>query len=334
MCHAQHKINVNRCIEKINQPTNIYSMSLSIWEKTKILLVEWLSSMHLFSDMSSVYNTLTSVIDADKVPMVGIDYNNLYVVNSTKTFDILYDNIKSDSGRQAYFVFADIPSNMYIYDEYCRLKPQEEWLDMANLPWIKTNYTTQRQNAYLQQTRCLYGKLEEFINKLKADDLWDNTVVIIQGTSGVNDFQNYKFSGYVDNFLANRLVGMAIHDNSQKQAETDMGFCPTNNILKQYLFHPNQQCEASKLDIHGSVYEDLRRRLELRSLGADENNIDTFNKWYEQWLKVSQELPDEDADIFRTLPEEIMETDEVEDFGIDDIDTTENSNNLQKAIVE
>ena len=97
---------------------------------------------------------------------------------------------------------------------------------------------------------------------------------------------------------------------------------------------PNQQCEASKLDIHGSVYEDLRRKLELRSLGADENNIDTFNKWYEQWLKVSQELPDEDADIFRTLPEEIMETDEVEDFGIDDIDTTENSNNLQKAIVE
>ena len=231
-------------------------------------------------------------------------------------------------------MFADIQSNMYIYDEYCRLKPQEEWLDMANLPWIKTNYTTQRQNAYLQQTRCLYGKLEEFINKLKADNLWNNTVVIIQGTSGVNDFQNYKFSGYVDNFLANRLVGMAIHDNNQSEAKTDMEFCPTNSILKQYLFHPNQQCEASKLDIHGNVYEDLRRKLELRSMGADENNIDTFNKWYEQWLKVSQELPDEDADIFRTLPEEIMETDEVEDFGIDDIDTTENSNNLQKAIVE
>lgn len=335
MCHAQHKINVNRCIEKINQPTNIYSMSLSVWEKTKILMVEWLSSMHLLTDMSSLYNTLTSVIDADKVPMVGIDYNNLYVVNSTKTFDILYDNIKSDSGRQAYFVFADIPSNMYIYDEYCRLKPQEEWLDMANLPWIKTNYTTQRQNAYLQQTRCLYGKLEEFINKLKTDNLWNNTVVIIQGTSGVNDFQNYKFSGYVDNFLANRLVGMAIHDNSQKQAETDMGFCSTNNILKQYLFHPNQQCEASKLDIHGSVYEDLRRKLELRSLGADENNIDTFNKWYEQWLKVSQELPNEDADIFRTSSkEEVIEADEVEDFGIDDLDATENSNNLQEEIVE
>ncbi len=335
MCHVNHKINVTRCIEKINQPTNIYSMSLSTWEKTKILMVEWLSSMHLLTNMSSIYHTLASVIDADRVPMVGVDYNNLYVVNSIKTFDILFDDILKDSGRQAYFVFADIPSNMYIYDEYCRLKPQEEWLDMANLPWIKTDYTEQRQTAYLQQTRCLYGKLEEFIDKLREKNLWDDTVVVIQGTSGVNNFQNYKYQDFIDNFMANRLVGMAIHDKHQKKAEVNMGFCPTNNILSQYLFHPKEQCEPKKLDIHGSLYEALRRKLYYLSSRADIDHSEKFTKWYAEWLKINTSLPEDEADIFKKQNTE-FEDEEIseEDFGIDDLNFIDDEAKLQGNIVE
>ncbi len=325
MCHAEHKYNVNRCIEKINQPTNIYSMTLSTFAKTKILLVEWLSSLHLFSDMTSIYRTLDSVINADKVPMVGINYNNLYVVNSIKTFDILLDDIKKDSGRQAYFVFADIPSNMYIYDEYCRLKPQEEWLDMANLPWIKNDYTLERQKAYLQQTLCLYGKLEEFIDNLRKHNLWEDTIMVVQGTSGVNDFRNKKYPEFIDNFMANRLVNMAIHDKYMQKYEVDMGFCPTNNILIQYLFQPNKTCRPAKLEIHNSVYTTLRKKLKYLTGNIEADYIADFDNWYNKWqqennLSEEQSIEIEHLDI---------DADIEEDFGLTDI-AEENKRNIME----
>ncbi len=337
MCHAKHKINVNRCIEKINQPTNIYSMRLSVWDKTKILFVEWFSSLHLLNDMSSLYNTLASVANVDKTPMVGVNYNNLYVVNSTKTIDILLEDIKKDSGKQAYFVFIDMPSNMYIYDEFCRLKPQDEWLDMANLPWIKTNYNKQRRLAYFQQTKCLYGKLEQFINRLKDENLWNDTVMVIQGTSGVNDFQNYKQEDFIKNFISNRLVTMAIHDNQMKESLVDNSFCPTQSILNEYLF--NRKCKASNLGVHSSIVANVRAKMSRLTTGINQNKISTFDKWYKDWADYNQDAKPQ-FDIFKKESKEELfvpedeENDEmsnedfgIDDFGIDDLEAELRQNN-------
>lgn len=298
MCHAKHKINVNRCIEKINQPTNIYSMTLSTWDKTKILFVEWFASLHILNNMTSLYNTLASFANVDKTPMVGVNYNNLYVVNSTKTLDILYDDIKKDSGKQAYFVFIDMPSNMYIYDEFCQLKPQEEWYDMANLPWITTNYDKQRKQAYLQQTKCLFGKMQQFIDRLKADNLWNDTVLVIQGTSGVNNFQNYKQDKFVDNFLSNRLVNMAIHDKQMNKYQVSRSFCPTQSILMEYLF--NKPCQPSNLGVHSSLVANVQAQINRLTKGIHNNQIAKFEKWYSDWKDYNQRsLTPDQFDIYK-----------------------------------
>ncbi len=317
MCHAKHKYNVNRCIEKVNQPTNIYSMSLSTFAKIKILMVEWFSSLNLVKDLSSLYNTLTSIGNVDQVPMVGVNYNNLYVVNSTKTFDILLENIKEDRGKQAYFVFVDIPSNMYIYDEFCRLKPQGEWLDMANLPWIKNNYTPQRQTAYLQQTRCLYGKLEQFIQELKRANLWDDTIMVLQGTSGVNNFENFKSQDFAKNFIANQLVSLAVHDNQMQSYEINMSFCPTNKIITEYLFKQNT-CSPKDLGVHTTIYDSLRRHVSRHSAGVDINYEDEFRDWYAEWAVINHSLLSMDkVNIIRTDDGEGEFNDS--DFGLDDL---------------
>ena len=67
---------------------------------------------------------------------------------SIKTFDILLQNIEEDKGQQAYFVFVDLLSNMYIYNEFCQIKPTDEWYDISSLPWIKNDLSQQRQLAY------------------------------------------------------------------------------------------------------------------------------------------------------------------------------------------
>ena len=135
--------------------------------------------------------------------------------------------------------------------------------------------------------------------------------------------------------MANRLVGMAIHDKQQKKAEVNMEFCPTNSILSQYLFHPKEQCKAPKLDIHGKLYEALRRKLYYLSKDADNDHSGKFDKWYAEWLKVNVSLPEDEADIFKKQNTEV-EDEEIpdEDFGIDDLDLIDDEARLQGNIVE
>ena len=220
MCHKNHEINVDRCIEKVNQPVNIYDIKLSKISKVNILLMEWIASMRIINNMTSIFSFMSKFVNLQQTPMVGIDYSNLYVVNSIKTFDVLLQNIKEDKGKQAYFVFVDLPSNMYIYNEFCQVKPTDDWYDIASLPWIKYDLTQQRQKAYLQQMRCLYGELEYFVQELRENNLFEDSTIVIQGTSGVNNFQNTKDPVFTNDFIANRSINMAIYDK-QLQKHVD-----------------------------------------------------------------------------------------------------------------
>ena len=313
MCHKKHKYNVNRCIEKINRPTNIYR-ALDVSEKVSILFVEWLSSMKLVTNMSTFYNIFSIFVDADTMPMIGVNYNNLYVVNSIMTFDLLLDNIKQDTGKQAYFVFIDMPADMYIYDEFCRIKPRNEWLNMVNLPWILHDYTEQRRTAYLQQTRCLFGKLEQFVGNLKKEELWKDSVMVIQGVSSVNDFKNYPLENTKENFFGNRLVTMAIYDSHMNEDELiDSKLCTTKGILAEYMFK-SEQCYKSRINLHQKILQEISYKLNKLSANITKDMVPTFKKWYKQWVDINGgEIFDENR-IIKT------ENKTVEDFGLDDFD--------------
>ncbi len=284
MCHQQHQFNVERCVEKINKPINLYNTQLPVMSRAGILAVEWIINMRLFDDASFIYNMLSSVTDIENVPMVGTDFNNLYVVNADKTFDVLFENIKQDSGKQAYFVFMDLPSDMYIYDEYCQIKPQNKWISMINLPWIRRDYKKERQEAYLQQTRCLFGKMSKFIENLRADNMLNNTTIIIQGTSGVNDFSSAVNEVSVEQIMGNRIVNMAIFDALKAKYEEDERFCTTNQILKEYLFK-EQRCENNLSDYHQKMVDTVVEQLNLYNRNINANKINVYENWYDEWKK-------------------------------------------------
>lgn len=313
MCRKKHKYNVNRCIEKINKPTNIYQ-TMEVSEQATILFIEWLSSMKLMTNMSTLYNILSVFSDADTIPMIGVNYNNLYVVNSIMIMDVLFDNIKQDTGKQAYFVFVDMPADMYIYDEFCRIKPRSEWLNMVNLPWITHDYTVKRQAAYMQQTRCLFGKLEQFIENLKKENLWNDSVVVLQGVSSVNDFKNYPIENTKENFMGNHLVTMAIYDSQMTdENKVDSKLCTTKGILAEYLFK-SEQCYKSEINIHKKILQELSYKLSRLSLNISKNMIPVFKQWYQKWVNINGgEVFDENM---------IIKTESVaaEDFGLDDLD--------------
>lgn len=291
LCNKQHKNNVNRCIEKVNQPINIYDTEMNTLSKTNILLTEWLASTNLFNDMSAVYNFLSNIfLRLDKIPMIGIDYNNLYVINSIKTFDILSNHIIKDKGKQAYFVFVDLPSNMYVYDEYCKILPTDKWYNMSNMPWINTDYSEERVNAYMKQTQCLYGKMQSFLDKLKDNNKLNNAKIIVQGVSGVNNFKNHKIANYVEDFMTNKTANLAIYDSKNNKFGIDNSFCSTKKLLHSLLYR-TQNCkpdeETSK--IHEQVKFNLYQNINKYAFTVKYDKKNVFQKWYNQWRIMNPE---------------------------------------------
>lgn len=316
MCRKNYFFNVNRCVEKVNRPANLYDMDISASSKAGILTIDWFSSTHLFDRMiPSLYKFLNPMMNADKMPMVGTNYNNLYVVNSIKTFDVLLEDMKKDSGRQAYFVFADVPSDMYIYDEFCKIRPQTEWINRTNLPWIKRDYTYQRRTAYLQQTRCLFGKMQKFIDDLKKADLWKDTVMIIQGTSGVNNFSDNPIDDITEDFIANRLVSMAIYDAAMEKSENDERLCSTSDFVAEYLYG-FKNCNTSNLGMHENIIAELNSKIGYLSKDINQDYSGKFNEWYNEWKSANDAMEVDDVTLIKSREEEntveIPEEDEEE----------------------
>lgn len=324
MCHKNHVANVDRCVEKINQPINIYDIKLSKLSKIHILLMEWLSSMQIFNNTAPVFSVVSDFIDLQQAPMVGIDYSNLYVVNSVQTFDILLKNIMEDKGRQAYFVFIDLPSNMFIYDEFCQLKPTDKWYDISNLPWIKNDLTSKRSKAYMQQTRCLYGKLENFMQKLAQNDMLKDTTIVVQGISGVNNFQSARKDDFSGDFIANRLVSMAVYNGKAPEYKLDWRFCDTGSLLNSYLTGQNSCSQNLNLNVHDTVIKNLNRKIGTLAAGIKKDSQKEFDKWYQLWKSKNQEQDDTAKNIsIKTTVENITETEAP-------AEAKENSEEIQK----
>ncbi len=319
MCRKNYAFNVNRCVEKVNRPTNLYDMdNISLLSKTGILMIDWLSSIDLFNSiLPSLYKFLEPVANVDKMPMVGTNYNNLYVVNSIKTFDILLEDMKKDEGKQAYFVFADVPSDMYIYDEYCHIRPQTQWLNKTNLPWVKRDYTYQRRDAYLQQTRCLIGKMEYFIDELKKAELWDDTVLMIQGTSGLNNFQSTPIDDVTEDFIANRLVEMAVHDSSMTKPENNDRLCSTSEFVAEYLYGFDK-CNSENLGFHVNLINEINRKISYLLKDVNNNYAAKFSEWYEKWKAANgQAEQEEDVNLIVSREDEndeILQNEEINDL--------------------
>ena len=289
MCHKNHEINVDRCIEKVNQPVNIYDIKLSKMSKVNILLMEWIASMRIINNMTSIFSFMSKFVNLQQTPMVGIDYSNLYVVNATKTFNILLQNILEDKGKQAYFVFVDLPSNMYIYDEYCQIKPTDKWYDISNLPWIKNDLTEKRSKAYMQQTRCLYGELEYFMQQLQKHNLLKNTTIVLQGTSSVNGFSSERDDDFSTDFMANRLVNLAIYEGKNPKHKLDWRFCDTSQLVDSYLSGKNKCPKLQKMKVHDTIVKNMDNKIGYLAADMKMNAQKEFEEWYKHWESANQE---------------------------------------------
>lgn len=289
LCKSNNEIIADKCVEKQNHPFNFEGMDISEIKKTSLLLLQWINSTTLFKDLSVWYEFINTFTDASKVALLGIPYNNLHVINSIKTLDIMFNDVLSEDANTTYFALLDIPSEMYVYDEFCNIKTSDKWLSKDNLPWVKIPNLVERRKAYLQQTDCLYSKLNEFMEKLKAYDIDGNTVVVIQGISGIDNKKGSQ--DFIETFNSKKSVIMAIREPRKNGFQVDYEVCPVSGVLIKYLYGKNICRPLEDLNISKQSKSDLYKSIISGNKHITKYDVAkakyTFSEWYKIWEKNS-----------------------------------------------
>ncbi len=287
LCLKNNGPAANHCVEKNNFPLNIGGNRLTTTDKVLVLAGEWLESTGLVKGSSILYSVLDAFLNVDNVPFVGTSYDRLYVVDSFKVLDRVAADIAGTKKDAAYFVNMDLPADMYVYDEFCRIKPINLWTRKDDLNFGQPAPLTKKRDAYFDQLACTYGSLQAFMDKLHKNGQAKNTVLIIQGLSGLDD----NITTVAAENLQNRQsVSMAIRDPLRQGFGIKKEICLAPEILQKYLFKKGK-CQPEKaLGVHAEVYKNLVKVLDERKITKEDigNASKKFKAWYQEWKKAQK----------------------------------------------
>lgn len=286
LCWGEEGKLVNKCFRKRNIPAKLSDKQLSVRQKTMILAGEWLESMGIIPSMPRLYKFAAGVADVDVMPFIGASYKNLDVLDAPATLDVVAKDIAETNGNKAYFVNLNMPGEMYVYDEFCRVKPLAEWVLAQEKVYGKEQDVLKRRDAYLEQVSCLYGKLADFMRKIKENGDSSKTVVMIQGISGIQDASSLNFP---NNWQNKQQVEMAVRDPLHKKFSVGKEICSTADLLRQY-FYKNEKCiNFNGLSINGEEKDQLAKLFSGNKFYKKdtESATEEFGAWYRNWLRAN-----------------------------------------------
>ena len=284
ICSSGYEKLADRCVNKLNIPSNFGQMKLSVAQNTVLLLLQWLESTGITSNPERFYAIAGMVVPDDKMPAGGAALSRLYVIDSLQTLDVALKDIKQDKGNGAYFVYVDLPADMFVYNEFCMLKPVNKWL--AKNENNSKNQQAYRE-AYAEQYTCLFGKLQNFMDELRNAKLDDKTVVVLSGIGGPKDRAFSPKENVALQFGSRYQTNMAIRDPLRQKFVLKEDKCSVAEVIKSYLFGVEKCREFSRLSYNSERLAELKQAVGAPL--ADEAKVNEakkfFGMWYKYWLK-------------------------------------------------
>ncbi len=296
LCKQNNANVVDRCISKINFPANIDQPKLTTAEKMQMLFAQWLESTGWFNNeafMGKIYGYLKPLYNPSKTPLIGTSYKKLYVLNSFKNLDLMLDDMAKDKGNNAYFVYLDLPADMFVYDDMCRLKPMAEWLPKHYQPWVDNKGLLEKRNANIKQTMCLFGQLEKMMQAIDKMPDGEKTTVIIEGLSGMDDLVGTDNQNLSDRFRNAQMVALAVRASESKRFVINKSICPVEEILNN-LFNQGPKCtEFGRTKLSKSTKKAIKQSVENVRFTNNiaQKSLQEFNQWYKKWNKANYHAP-------------------------------------------
>ena len=323
-CLKGGDFNTNRCVVKGYKTVPLFDNRVSVEKNVYALLGEWLLSMKnreitsfakMFLDMSSLkgYKVLS---ENRRVSLEG----------ATELFDRLSRDYAQDRGDLAYLAYVDIPSDIFIYDEFCNVKPRKDWVALKDNS-VYSGRLEEKQRAYVDQTKCLIGKLQEYMDDLNKQAKSVNTNIFIQGVSTVKELAPRAMDKY-GQFVNDRLVNLAVHRGDNPRFVINANICLASDFTKTFLRYQDycytlDDMKMAKEDLY-NVKKNLVNNAVIRS-NKISNIVADYHDWYAQYQSKNvayqkKMARQKEEELARKRRQENIDQRNNDDVGIDDAD--------------
>ncbi|MBE6443432.1 MAG: hypothetical protein E7020_02050 [Alphaproteobacteria bacterium] len=287
-CYVNGKLVATSCKEKVNLPISFNNGYYSTTQKVILLTSQWLKSTGIVSSMNPVLAMLKYVYPDPDVIALPFEVDKLYTVNSFKVFDQIIDSIDRNNGNQAYFAVIDLPSETYVYDEFCKIKDMSQWQSENMLEFARTP-VDKRRSSYADQVSCLYGSLEKFVQQLDKGGHLEDTTIVIQGINNPlglasNDRDFYR------KIQEKSHVALAIKPAKASKPKVDYSVCDVTDILDSYFIGRKPCKDFGKIKTTDKIMKAVKNTVEQdkykkHEITAAQNN---FNQWFTAWKSQNE----------------------------------------------
>lgn len=283
-CYVNNELAVSKCVVKANLPMNFTDTSFTTLQKSALLGAQWLESAGLTDDFSVLTPLFKLIASGNNVPAINFKTSQLYVANSFQTLDLILRDINNESSDAAYFAVIDLPSDLYMYDSFCKLKPMADWISSG----AAKDLSAQKQ-AYAEQTACLFGQLENFIQQLAAAGKLDSSVIVLQGLN-TPKFGTRQPTDTFEKIKTSQTVTMAIHDPLQTNYTIHDELCLAPAILKSYLYKKVPCRPFENLPMVPVLQKEIAAKFAAETISEAEITaaINNFITWYGGWAEANK----------------------------------------------
>lgn len=284
LCTINNNFAVNRCIEQISYPIDLNYTNLSLGGKISLLAAQWLESTGLIPTIDPVLGII-SAFNRDITPL-HFSTLKLGSFNAFASLDRIAEDIATDNGNNIYFTVIDIPGELFIYDNLCSIKPINRWIDSAD----KTINQLDKYVAYAEQNSCLYGQLENFIQKLETNGKLKQTSIIIQGLNTAFAATPGIEKDILKSLQHTKQAGIAIYTPHNPQPNIDNRLCLSQSIVNNFVNSQKSCSELEDLALTDKLKTDILKQNKKQEISIKEveRAATSFKNWYQSWAAQNQ----------------------------------------------
>ena len=280
-CFKGNDYATDRCVVKGYKNVSLFNKSESVERNVYALLGEWVLSLQKRS-LKSFAKMLINMSPLKNMKVLS-ENRRVNIEGSPAIFDNLGNDIRRDVGSQVYLAYVDLPSDVYIYDEYCNLKPRKDWVALKDNSLFSGGIDEKRK-AYVDQAKCLIGKLQEYMGDLHESGKAGYTDVYIQGVSPTLELAGMLGDSY-NRFVAENLVNLAIRKAEHPKFLINANVCLASDFTKTLIQYQDycfnlENIKKMKSEEAYSMRQNLINNSVIRGRRIS-NIIGNYGDWYE-----------------------------------------------------
>ncbi len=285
-CYNKDAMNSDRCVEKAYKTVKLYDKKTTLERNIYALLSEWVLSI----DNRELQSVAKMLVGSSSLRGFNVISQNRRV--SIEGSAALLERVSEDYGKDnvgsVYMTYVDLPSDIYIYDQYCNIKPRKEWIALKDSSLSRGGIDAKRK-AYADQAKCLIGMMQMFMEDFLRDDKHTKTDVVIQGVSTIKEFAGMTAGAY-NNFVADKLVSMGVRKASSPEFLVNTNVCLASDITKSMISGKEYCYTVENMRMSTDEIYNLQQNLINNAVirGSKITNIaENYRDWYEEFKNNS-----------------------------------------------